>query len=916
MKLSAAIVALLLFVELTTGITPQVKACQSQDEILYSQDFNDGSAEEWGLDPGWSIGPSEGGFALQGNGHSWAVLEEGSWGDYFLQFRVNLQENSILHANIRRSGFKRYFIGLERNHSYISRQDGEAAFQNELARGKGIAAGWHTVRVSAVGGTIDVQCDGKKLIAYTDPNPLTNGGVAFENLKEASVLVDDVLIGLASTVETPITTAPTAIPTGKTASQPPTNLTWTWTSGPLGGMGYDVRMSPDNPDVLYVTDAKAGVFKSTDGGISWQAINNGITARTGETNEIIPIFSLTISPTDPNLIWVGTKGVRGAFKSTDAGKTWKKMDSGISYPALTLRGFAIDPRDNNIVYTAGELSSWEWSGTNKSGKEFDLVKGIVYKSTNGGKSWQEIWKGNNLGRYILIDPRNPEVLYLSTGIFDREAADSDWKTNKPGGEGILKSTDGGKTWRRINNGLGNWYVGSLFMHPTNPDILLAGTGNNTFMDGGGVYITKDAGETWQYTSLQTEITSVEISSADPNIAYAGNYGESFRSTDGGLTWQETSKMGDGWGPPGLLAGQPIDFQADPRDPDRVFANAYGGGNFLTEDGGRTWVDVSSGYTGSMVRDIAVDPKAPGHVYAAARSGFFETLDGGDSWQTPNTMFRANDYHALAIDPSDSAHILSELSCERSLLNSRDGGRSFSRTVSNSANKAWRVVAFAPSDPSIAYAGSSGYQSCGQFDFMFEGSGLLRSEDGGQTWKEANDLSTSNAAVNQIAIDPHDPLTAYAATNHTGLVKTVDGGNTWEAAGAAVFTKSVTVHAVEIAPQDSNLVYASKWHGGLWISTDAGKTWKRTSNGLKPEAVITDIVFDPTDQRVMYVADLFGGVFRSQDGGKTWKMINTGLLNRAINRLAISADGLHLYAATEGMGVFRLDLNGQPPDRTE
>jgi hypothetical protein len=95
--------------------------------------------------------------------------------------------------------------------------------------------------------------------------------------------------------------------------------------------------------------------------------------------------------------------------------------------------------------------------------------------------------------------------------------------------------------------------------------------------------------------------------------------------------------------------------------------------------------------------------------------------------------------------------------------------------------------------------------------------------------------------------------------------------------------------------------------------DAGISWKRSSNGLNPEATIRDVVCDPVHPKVLYLADVFSGVYRSQDGGQTWTAINTGLLNRAVNKLALSTDGMHLYAATEGMGVFRLDLNSQPPD---
>jgi hypothetical protein len=119
--------------------------------------------------------------------------------------------------------------------------------------------------------------------------------------------------------------------------------------------------------------------------------------------------------------------------------------------------------------------------------------------------------------------------------------------------------------------------------------------------------------------------------------------------------------------------------------------------------------------------------------------------------------------------------------------------------------------------------------------------------------------------------------------------------------------SVTLH-----PADASIVYAGLDRAGLYRSADGGATWQSSAVGMNPEAAVSDIAFDPTDLQVMYAADRFSGVYRSTDGGSTWMPINVGLRTRAVNALAISSDGQHLYAATEGEGVFRLDLSGQPP----
>jgi len=390
------------------------------------------------------------------------------------------------------------------------------------------------------------------------------------------------------------------------------------------GLGYDVRMRSDNPNVMLVTDAYAGVFKSTDAGGAGAQPTAGITIRTGTSGDGIPVFCLTIDPHNDNIVWAGTQYLRGIFRSSDGGATWTQRNNGVvESNGITFRGFTVDPRSSDIVYAAAELSSWQWnSGIEKMGREFDLTKGVVYKTTDGGLNWTAVWRGDNLARYIWIDPDHPDTVYVSTGIFDREAANSnpnDAAKSNPGGEGVIKSIDGGQTWTHANTGLGNLYVGSLFMHPDNPQILLAGTGNNQYGEQAGVYLSTDGGASWAQTLVEDNITSVEFSESNPQIAYAGSLGHVYRSADGGLTWQNMGGAEGFWGPPGVAAGFPIDFQVDPNNPNRIFANNYGGGNFLSVDGGRTWTTASKGYTGAQTRDIAVDASQPGRLSSMNRS---------------------------------------------------------------------------------------------------------------------------------------------------------------------------------------------------------------------------------------------------------------------------------------------------------
>lgn len=907
-------ILLILFVWLITVPAP-VGAQGDHQQPIYQEDFEDGQAQGWDLGAGWKILQDEGNQVFAGQGHVWADSNIG-YDDYRLTFRVKALQGTV-HLVYRLNANGRYFIGLEKTGSHLHKQLWPDTFQHGLVtRERPLElASWHQIDISGQGDTLQFSVDGNLQWTYTDPEPLLDGNFSFETLDDSLVYIDDISVELA----------PTSVYIPAPGTIPNSSLFWVRTGGPLGGLGYDVRMHPHAPDQMFVTDANAGVFFSNDSGKTWAPFNEGITTRTGPTGDIIPIFCLTIDPLHPNVIWAGTQEARGIFKSTDGGLTWEKHDNGIiESQGITFRGFTIDPTNSDIVYAAAEISSYAWNnGKEKLGREFDMTEGAIYKTTDHGLNWNAIWRGNNLARYIWIDPRDTNVLYISTGIFDREAKNSNPATGDPGGEGVLKSIDGGKTWTRVNNGLNNLYVGSLFMHPTNPDILLAGTGNNAYFQSKGAYLTADGGANWVQVLSGEIITAVEFATGNPSIAYAAGPDRVYRSENGGLTWKNvTGEINQGkeppvglikWGAPGIRGGFPIDLQVDPRNPNRIFANAYGGGNFLSEDGGITWTDASRGYTGAQVRAIAVDPGQPGRVLAAARSGLFISNDGGSNWYGLNfPPMDKTEWNTVAIDSSDTMHIVAGSNVNNQLANSKTAGSSWDTTFSlDNQHAGWKTLLFAPSDPAIIYAGTANYFSAGSFDLTKPGKGIFRSNDGGKSWSPANDQLTANANVLALAVDPHNPDLVYAATSNHGLLKTTDGGQNWQAVQGGLPADSAS--AIAINPHDSNFLIAGFDRKSLFISTDGGITWQPSIRGIMAEARFSSIVFDPVDPlNTIYAADLSNGVYHSINEEKTWALINAGLSNRSVNALAISADGQHLYAASEGGGVFRLDLNGEPP----
>lgn len=690
---------------------------------------------------------------------------------------------------------------------------------------------------------------------------------------------------------------------------------WVRLGGPLGGLGYDIRMRPDNPDIMYVTDAWAGVHMSVDSGRTWYSVNDGIDARSGPSGDAVPVFCLTIDPNNFDILWIGTQSFRGVYRSTDAGQTWEKRTNGIvEGTELTVRGVAIEPGNSEVVYVAAEISQNNW------GREFDRVKGVIYKSTDAGLNWRAIWRGDSLARYVLIDPTDIYTIYISTGIFDREAANSNPQTNTPGGEGVLKSTDGGDTWTAINEGIRNLYIGSLFMHPENPQILIAGAGNNAYFPGGGIYLTVNGGAHWQHVGGE-HIQSVEFSVGNPNVVYAGGEGEFLRSDDGGHTWHHyVHARGWGWGPDGIRPGFPIDFQVDPRDPMRVFVNNYGGGNFLSDDGGKTWISASVGYTGADLVDISIHPDDPAVVYTNGRSGPFVSTDGGITWKgiNPIEISGIAEGARVSIDPSYPDHVLVSSAHWGWTYGSIDGGNSWRLNTdynqalqnlplenTNLKFQGMQAVSFAPSDTSIVYGGFGIWRCATDADPemchtppLFS---IMTSHNGGRDWEESQGLT--GFTVTEIVVHPQDANIAWAATAAGGVFMTTDGGKTWELRSDGLL--SMYIMSLAVDPSNPMTLYAGTSERGLFVSNDGGQTWVSSSLGMDPNEPVGAIVIDPTHPNVIYAGSWRSGVYLSEDGGARWRLHNEGLRTRSVRSLAISSDGQTLYAATRGEGVFRL-----------
>ncbi len=723
---------------------------------------------------------------------------------------------------------------------------------------------------------------------------------------------------------------------------------WVKTGGPIGGLGYDIRHSFENHDRWYVTDAFGGIFLSENRGLTWTESNEGILTRKGLDG--IPVFCVVVDPHNSNRIWVGTEATGKVYKSENGGDTWEEKSNGITdtlFP-LTFRGVTIDPVSPEIMFAMAEIGSVAWhpSGEAVTGIEMDLTKGIIYKSTDGGENWREVWMGNNLARYCQINPQNTQEIYVSTGIYDREAANTDVEKGIAGGVGILKSEDGGETWRVLNesNGLKDLYLGSLFMHPEHPDTLLAAAGQNNWSAygeefTGGIYLTTDGGENWHKQTDEAELFSaVEYCTCNPDIAYAASDQAVYRSDDTGFTWQRFSRPNNTWGPPGIIAGFPIDLLCDPDDPLRIMVNGYLGGNFLSVDGGQTWLSASDGYTGSLIRGLAVSQTDPAVIYAGSRSGIYYSGNGGGNWygmaNPPVTLpAKFNEITSIVVNPFDDKSLRTVALDNPVVLYSYDGGSSWHHTETFAR---LNELKFFPGDSSIMFGAAWDVhlatipEDIPPDEALDSLMGLYSSLDAGLHWSKIEIDVANSKCITSFEVDPNNPDVIYLSKCDGTMLKTYDGGLTWNTIGTGL--PGIPALSLEISKTNPDLLYAGVGYliplmgDGLYKSEDGGNTWNKLSTGLEANSSIRSIAIDPVNENIVYVADYLSGVSVTENGGETWFELNEGIDHREAMVLELSAGGDVLYMGAEGGGVYRLgevpvspthiSINKQGNDRIE
>jgi photosystem II stability/assembly factor-like uncharacterized protein len=654
--------------------------------------------------------------------------------------------------------------------------------------------------------------------------------------------------------------------------------------GPEGGTITAVVADPQDPARLYAGSWGGGVYRSVDGGGTWKRAAQGL----GN----LKITALAIDPQKPATLYAGTyKGK--IYKSTDRGERWFPSSEGIQEDAIVY-SIVIDPANARRIYTATR-------GNSKDGDR--PWAGVVYRSEDGGGSWTPSL--SNLGgadyqdwAYALeIHPNLPNILFAATHE-----------------HGPLRSKDYGQTWEVLMDGISNRATRAVVVDPRPDKSGFVYTGVWTR---DGVFKSMDGGETWVMKSSGisgAQIYRMALHPGAPDTLFAGTYNMGvMRTTNGADRW---SAAGLNWA--GISA-----LYASPAGGGTLFAGTDGDGLYQSRDSGQTWTHGQSGLTATLATSLALSPEDPSTYYAGlSGGGVVRSLDHGLSWSPFNENLSDRVIHALVQDPSGSSlFALSEsaglfrrnihdpratwqkvplsalarfqpaLEPEINLLS--ESGETFMRgpesplpaegLLAAEATAPLLSLAFAHSDPQVAYLGTNG-------------AGVFRSSDGGATWTPAG---WGGYKVWSLAVHPQDPQILYAASGVPGTVgASQDGGSTWQ----TFPIPGLEVFSLAISPTRPEALIAGTDDGIYRLSMGA---WQQL--GLDGETVIALAVHLERSEQIIAGTDQ--GAWISPDSGASWEPGPVELLGLAVKSIRFSPHTPELvFYTTLGNGILRVGYN--------
>jgi photosystem II stability/assembly factor-like uncharacterized protein len=627
--------------------------------------------------------------------------------------------------------------------------------------------------------------------------------------------------------------------------------------------GYSVDkilIDETNPQILYVpvwyvaNDTDGGIYKSTDGGDTWQEL---------PAMQRHSVRALAIAPNNPRYLIAAA--IDGAYRSLDAGATWQRF-SPVNHPdIIRLHSVAIDPQNSDIVYLGTEHLPW--------------------KTTNGGKDWVCVKGHPTDKKQQFID--DSDIFSITVNRQDAQ------EVFASACSGIYHSRDGATNWEKYKGiPFTSRRTHIIYPHPTNNQTIYSGTTE-------GLWKTTDGGQNWRLlTSLRTVINAIIIHPDQPEKVYIGtkaggvlvsdNGGDSFRATNEGFVNRQ-------------IATLVTDLQQKQRIYAGVLFNGTEGGLFISDDQGNSWRAIKQGLAGDIYAIYQV-PETPNIIYAGTNLGLYRSTTRGESWtllasnvplpkpptaKTPPpatlpAIAALNSPAAVAttVDNRQSRYVVHPVVAQKKKAASTPSKKATpaAKAIGVPAKITDRVVGVTTlANDNLFVASWSGlYQvvpstgrslklkvanytgkvlsiagnaKSGRL-FVGTAAGLYITNDQGRSWQVAKLAGEDRAAIQTIVISSHDANTILLATQNACYLSR-DGGR------GVPYGESL---AVSFSPSNPDLVAITQYYeGGLYLSTDGGENFQPVV-GVLPSAKLCAVAFDSTQPERLYVGSFSGGVY--------------------------------------------------------
>jgi len=710
-------------------------------------------------------------------------------------------------------------------------------------------------------------------------------------------------------------------------------------------------------------DHQPGLNEATFKGLEWRGI--GPALMSGR------IADIAVDPVDRST-WYIAVGSGGVWKTENRGTTWASIFDGQG--AYSIGSITVDPNNHHTI--------WVGSGENVSGRHVGYGDG-VYRSPDGGASWENMGLGNSehIGM-IAIDPRDSNTVYVA-------AQGPLWSAG--GDRGLFKSNDGGANWELILSGGEYTGVNEIHMDPRNPDVLYAVKHQRlrnvaALMNGGpesGIYKSTDAGRNWR--ELANGIPKEDkgkiglaVSPVKPDVVYAtielgGRKGGFWRSEDGGESWEKRSDYLSGGTGPHYYQ----ELFASPHQFDRIYqmdATLH-----ISDDGGKTFVPQAHGYKHGDHHAMAFDPNDPEYLMYGTDGGLYESYDLGKNFRFISNL-PVTQFYKVAVDYDTPFYNIYGGTQD----NNTQGGPSRTDNVHGIRNSDWFITLFGdghqpavdPTNPDIVYSEwqkgnlmrydrKSGEQvyikpqpAAGEENerfnwdapilisphdparLYFASQRVWRSNDRGDSWTPVSgDLSHNRDRLKEpmmgrvwsfdapwdlMAMSMYSTITSlsesplvegllYAGTDDGRIHVSEDGGENWRAIERLPdVTDDFFVNDIKADLHDANTVYvvvddhkSGNYSPYIFKSTNRGGTWTRISKNLPERHVAWRLVQDHVKPELLFAATEFG-VFFTVDSGENWVKLAGGAPTISIRDLAIQTRENDLVAASFGRGFWILD----------